>query len=195
MADNQKDLLTTQYLQNHLVWSHQLLVNGRGEMPAKHKCPKLSTVSEDDSSLVFPFTEEEYKKGIATLKNKKAAGIDVRRKKQTTYNTDYTTTIDTNPNTIYDAKIKTNMKYIHTTIVSTYLNNRQHSKVTNTIQTHSTSLRNNTPPATRRTLAQQQMRSTTLIFKQNRQSQTPITTMPSANQNHTQQHTCSPAPT
>ena len=28
------------------------------------------------SSLVFPFTEEEYKKGIVTLKNKKAAGID-----------------------------------------------------------------------------------------------------------------------
>ena len=30
---------------------------------------------EDDSSLVFPFTEEEYK-GIVTLKNKKAASID-----------------------------------------------------------------------------------------------------------------------
>ena len=56
--------------------AHQLLVNGRGEMPTKLKCPKLSTISEDDSSLVFPFTEEEYKKGIATLKNRKAAGID-----------------------------------------------------------------------------------------------------------------------
>ena len=55
---------------------HQLLVNGRGEMPTKTKCHKLSTISEDDSSLVFPFTEEEYKNGIATLKNKKAAGID-----------------------------------------------------------------------------------------------------------------------
>ena len=53
--------------------AHQLLVNGRGEMPTKPKCPKLSPISEDDSSLVFPFTEEEY---IATLKNKKAAGID-----------------------------------------------------------------------------------------------------------------------
>ena len=42
---------------------HQLLV-------------KLPPISEDDSSLVFLFTEEEYKKGIATLKNKKAAGID-----------------------------------------------------------------------------------------------------------------------
>ena len=56
--------------------AHQLLVNGRGEMPTKPKCPKLSPISEDDSSLVFPFTEEEYKKGIAALKNKKAAGID-----------------------------------------------------------------------------------------------------------------------
>ena len=45
-------------------------------MPTKPKCPKLSPISEDDSSLVFPFTEEEYKKGIATLKNKKAAVID-----------------------------------------------------------------------------------------------------------------------
>ena len=46
------------------------------QMPTKPKCPKLSPISEDDSSLVFPFTEEEYKKGIAALKNKKAAGID-----------------------------------------------------------------------------------------------------------------------
>ena len=45
-------------------------------MPTKPKCPKLAPVSEDDSSLVFLFTEDEYKNGIATLKNKKAAGID-----------------------------------------------------------------------------------------------------------------------
>ena len=45
-------------------------------MPTKSKCPKLSLISEDDSSLVFPFTEEKYKRGIATLKNKKAAIID-----------------------------------------------------------------------------------------------------------------------
>ena len=56
--------------------AHQLLVNGRVEMPTKPKCPKLSPISEDDSSLVFPFTEEEYKKGIATLKTKKEACID-----------------------------------------------------------------------------------------------------------------------
>ena len=53
-----------------------------------------------------------------------------RRRKN---NINYTTNINTNPNTIDDAKIKTNMKHIHTTIVSTYLNNRQHNKVTNTI--------------------------------------------------------------
>ena len=45
-------------------------------MPTKPKCPKLSPICEDDSSPVFPFTEEEYKKGIATLKNTKADGID-----------------------------------------------------------------------------------------------------------------------
>ena len=56
--------------------AHQLFVNARGEMQTKPKCPKLSPIIEDDSSLVFPFTEEEYKKGIATLNNKKSAGID-----------------------------------------------------------------------------------------------------------------------
>ena len=78
-----------------------------------------------------------------------------RRKKQTTYNnTDYTTDIDTNPNTIDDAKIKTNMKHTHTTIVSAYLNSRQHIKVTNIIPLtvhHSSTI---LPRVTRRTLAQ-----------------------------------------
>ena len=45
-------------------------------MPTKPKYPKLSLISEDDSTLAFSFTGEEYKKGIATLKNKKTAGID-----------------------------------------------------------------------------------------------------------------------
>ena len=45
-------------------------------MPTKPKSPKFSTISEDDSSLMFPFTEEEYNKSIPTLKNKKAPGID-----------------------------------------------------------------------------------------------------------------------
>jgi len=56
--------------------AHQLLVNGRGDLPTKPKRPKIPPMSKNDSSLVSPFTEEEYKKGIATLKNKKAAGID-----------------------------------------------------------------------------------------------------------------------
>ena len=42
--------------------THQLLANGRGEMPTKSNCPKLSPISEDDPLLVFLFTEEEYKK-------------------------------------------------------------------------------------------------------------------------------------
>ena len=56
--------------------AHQLLVNGPGEMPTNPKCPKLSTISEDNSSLVFPFTEKMYTKDIATLKNRKAVEID-----------------------------------------------------------------------------------------------------------------------
>ena len=59
---------------NQIVY--QLLVNSRGKMPTKPKCPKLSTISEYDSSLVFPFTEEEYEEDISTLKNKKTSGID-----------------------------------------------------------------------------------------------------------------------
>ena len=55
--------------------ANQLLVNGRGEIRTKLKCPKLAPISKDDSSLAFTFTEEEYKKGIATLRNKKAACI------------------------------------------------------------------------------------------------------------------------
>ena len=43
-------------------------------MPTKPKCPKLSTVSEEDSLLVF--IGEEYKNSKTTLKNKKASGID-----------------------------------------------------------------------------------------------------------------------
>ena len=56
--------------------AHQLLVNGRGEMPTKPKCLKLSPISKEDASLAFSFTEEEYTKGTATLKNKKETCID-----------------------------------------------------------------------------------------------------------------------
>ena len=56
---------------------HQLLVNGRGNMPTKPKRPILSTEEQSEQSLVHPFTEEEYWKGIMTPENNKAAGIDV----------------------------------------------------------------------------------------------------------------------
>ena len=44
-------------------------------MPTRPKCPALPTV-EGKPSLVSAFSEEEYIKGIAALKNNKAAGID-----------------------------------------------------------------------------------------------------------------------
>ena len=42
--------------------AHQLLVNSQGEMPTKPKCPKLSPVSKDDSSLVFPSLEKSTRR-------------------------------------------------------------------------------------------------------------------------------------
>ena len=61
-------------VKSHQV-AHHLLVNGQGTMPTKPKCPVLPTV-EGKPSLVSAFSEEEYRKGLATLKNNKAAGID-----------------------------------------------------------------------------------------------------------------------
>ena len=55
--------------------AHHLLVNGQGTMPTKPNCPALPTV-EGKPSLVSAFSEEGYRKGIAALKNNKAAGID-----------------------------------------------------------------------------------------------------------------------
>ena len=55
--------------------THHLLVNGQGRMSTKHKCPALPTV-KGKPALVSAFSEEEYRKGIAALKNNKAAGID-----------------------------------------------------------------------------------------------------------------------
>ena len=55
--------------------AHHLLVNGQRTMPTKPKCPALPTV-KGKPSLVSAFSEEEYRKGIAALKNNKAAGID-----------------------------------------------------------------------------------------------------------------------
>ena len=45
-------------------------------MPNKPKCLVLLQSWEGMGSVVYPFTEEEYKKGIVSLKNGKAAGID-----------------------------------------------------------------------------------------------------------------------
>ena len=53
--------------------AHHLLVNDQGTMPTKPKCPALLTV-EGKPSLVSEFSEEEYREGIAALKNNKAAG-------------------------------------------------------------------------------------------------------------------------
>ena len=54
--------------------AHQLLVNGRGTMPSKPNRPVLPPATEGDTSKVYPFSEGEYNKGVAALKNNKAAG-------------------------------------------------------------------------------------------------------------------------
>ena len=56
--------------------AHQILVNGRGTMPSKPKRPVLDPSTEEDYSMVYPFSDEEYRKGVAILKNKKASGRD-----------------------------------------------------------------------------------------------------------------------
>ena len=56
--------------------AHQLLVNGRGTIPSKPKRPVLPPSTEGDTSKVYPFSEGEYNKGVAALKNNKAAGRD-----------------------------------------------------------------------------------------------------------------------
>ena len=43
-------------------------------MSNKPKRPVLSSTAEE--SMVYPFSEEEYRRGISTLNNNKAAGID-----------------------------------------------------------------------------------------------------------------------
>ena len=50
------------------------LVNGSGTMPSKLKCPVLPPATEGDYSMVYSFSEEEYRKGVAILKNNKATG-------------------------------------------------------------------------------------------------------------------------
>ena len=45
-------------------------------MPTKPKRPILPPIQEGTPTMAHPFSEEEYKHGIASLKNNKAAGID-----------------------------------------------------------------------------------------------------------------------
>ena len=54
--------------------AHHLLVNAQGTMPTRPNGPALPTV-EGKPSVVSAFSEEESRKGIAALKNNKAAGI------------------------------------------------------------------------------------------------------------------------
>ena len=51
--------------------AHQLLVDGRVTIPSK---PKRPVLTEGYTSKVYPFSEGEYNKGVAALKNNKAAG-------------------------------------------------------------------------------------------------------------------------
>ena len=53
--------------------AHQLLIKSRGMMSYKPEPPVLSPTAEE--SMIYPFSEEEYIRGIATLKNNKAAEI------------------------------------------------------------------------------------------------------------------------
>ena len=51
-------------------------INGKGTMPSKPKRHVLPPATEGDTSKVYPFSEGEYDKGVAALKNNKAAGRD-----------------------------------------------------------------------------------------------------------------------
>ena len=53
---------------------HQLLINGRGTIPTKPMLPILPAIQEGTPTMAHSFSEEEYIKGIAALKNNKAAG-------------------------------------------------------------------------------------------------------------------------
>ena len=71
-------MLTIHALQiTHLSLDYldRLKVNGRGNMSSKQKRPVIPE-TEAGTSMVSPFSEDEYRKGVATLKNNKAAGRD-----------------------------------------------------------------------------------------------------------------------
>ena len=75
MLSNDPTSSSPPYLVNANQVAHQLLVNGRGNMPSKPKRPVIPE-TEAGTSMVSPFSEDEYRKGVATLKNNKAAGRD-----------------------------------------------------------------------------------------------------------------------
>ena len=56
--------------------AHQLLTHDRGTMSIKPKQPVLPLTTEAGESMVCPFCEEEYRRGIAALNNNMAVGID-----------------------------------------------------------------------------------------------------------------------
>ena len=68
--------MTNPWIVNANQVAHQLLINGHGSMPTKSKLPILSPTQEGTQTMAHPFSEEEYKKGTAVLKNNKAAGRD-----------------------------------------------------------------------------------------------------------------------
>ena len=55
--------------------AHQLLINGPETMPTKPKRPILPPIQEGTPTMAHYFSEEEYRKGIAALKNNKAADM------------------------------------------------------------------------------------------------------------------------
>ena len=75
-ASNDPTFSNPPYLVTANQVAHQLLVNGRGTMPSKPKIPVLPPATKGDTSKVYPFSEGEYNKGVADLKNNKAAGRD-----------------------------------------------------------------------------------------------------------------------
>ena len=63
-------------LVNSYQVAYQLLINGRSTMTNKPKSPELPTEATGEVTLVYPFSEEEYRKGITAPKNWNAAGLD-----------------------------------------------------------------------------------------------------------------------
>ena len=56
--------------------AHQLLVNGRGTMPSNTNRPVLPPETVGDYSMVYAFSEEEYRNGVTIMNNNKASGRD-----------------------------------------------------------------------------------------------------------------------